>query len=136
MTAAEKTDNRLIIRQPDDWHVHLRDGAMLAAVVNYTARPFARAIVMPNLNPPVTTVAAAKAYRDRITAALEPGITFTPLMTCYLTDTTNPAISPAPPCTSTGDCLRDRGDRQRKNRPFGKLTLPKACATALPRMVR
>jgi dihydroorotase len=91
MTAAEKTDNRLIIRQPDDWHVHLRDDAMLAAVVHYTARPFARAIVMPNLKPPVTTVAAAKAYRDRITAALEPGITFTPLMTCYLTDTTDPA---------------------------------------------
>lgn len=77
---------RLVIRRPDDWHVHLRDGPMLAAVINYTARQFARAIVMPNLNPPVTTVAAAEAYRTRIVAALEPGVDFTPLMTCYLTD--------------------------------------------------
>ena len=80
----------LTIRRPDDWHVHLRDGAMLAAVVNYTARQFARAIVMPNLKPPVTTVAAAKAYRERIVAGIEPGIDFTPLMTCYLTDDINP----------------------------------------------
>jgi dihydroorotase len=79
--------SRLVIRRPDDWHVHLRDGALLAGVVNYTARQFARAIVMPNLNPPVTTVAAAKAYRERILAALEPGVAFTPLMTGYLTDT-------------------------------------------------
>jgi len=78
---------RLTLRRPDDWHVHLRDGAMLADVVNYTARQFARAIVMPNLKPPITTVAAAKAYRDRIVAALAPGLVFTPLMTCYLTDT-------------------------------------------------
>lgn len=76
----------LIIRRPDDWHVHLRDGAMLASVVNHTARQFARAIVMPNLAPPVTTVAAAEAYRARILAAVEPGTVFTPLMTCYLTD--------------------------------------------------
>ncbi|MDX5365899.1 MAG: dihydroorotase [Alphaproteobacteria bacterium] len=76
----------ITIRRPDDWHLHLRDGAMLASVVNYTARQFGRAIVMPNLNPPVTTVAAAKAYRDRILAAVEPGLAFTPLMTCYLTD--------------------------------------------------
>jgi len=61
---------RLVIRQPDDWHVHLRDGAMLQAVVGYTARQFARAIVMPNLDPPVTTVAAALAYRQRILEAL------------------------------------------------------------------
>jgi dihydroorotase len=76
----------LVMRRPDDWHVHLRDSAMLAGVVNFTARQFARAIVMPNLNPPVTTVAAAEAYRSRILAALEPGLSFTPLMTCYLTD--------------------------------------------------
>ncbi|ANP47405.1 dihydroorotase [Candidatus Viadribacter manganicus] len=76
----------LVMRRPDDWHVHLRDGPMLAGVVNFTARQFARAIVMPNLNPPVTTVAAAEAYRSRILAALEPGVSFTPLMTCYLTD--------------------------------------------------
>ena len=75
-----------VMRRPDDWHVHLRDGAMLAGVVNFTARQFARAIVMPNLAPPVTTVAAAEAYRSRILAALEPGLLFTPLMTCYLTD--------------------------------------------------
>ena len=74
------------IRRPDDWHVHLRDGAMLEAVAAYTARQFARAIVMPNLAPPVTTVAAAEAYRDRIMAALPEGAAFTPLMTCYLTD--------------------------------------------------
>lgn len=78
--------NRLVIRRPDDWHVHLRDGAMLAAVVNHTARQFARGIVMPNLDPPITTVAAAEAYRTRIRAALTPGVAFTPLMTCYLTD--------------------------------------------------
>jgi len=76
----------LVMRRPDDWHVHLRDGPMLAGVVNFTARQFARAIVMPNLAPPVTTVAAAEAYRSRILAALEPGLSFTPLMTCYLTD--------------------------------------------------
>lgn len=76
----------LTIRRPDDWHVHLRDGAMLEAVAAYTARQFARAIVMPNLAPPVTTIAAATAYRDRIVAALPSGADFTPLMTCYLTD--------------------------------------------------
>jgi dihydroorotase len=78
----------LTIRRPDDWHVHLRDGEMLRRVVPYTARQFARAIVMPNLVPPITTVEAAAAYRDRILAAAGPG--FTPLMTCYLTDDTNP----------------------------------------------
>jgi dihydroorotase len=90
-SVAGQTETRLTIRRPDDWHVHLRDGAMLAAVVNYTARQFSRAIVMPNLNPPITTVAAAKTYRDRIVAAIEPGLVFTPLMTCYLTDTTEPS---------------------------------------------
>lgn len=78
---------RLTIRRPDDWHVHLRDGAMLQAVAQHTARQFARAIIMPNLTPPVTTAAAATAYRDRIMAALPAGSEFTPLMTCYLTDT-------------------------------------------------
>jgi len=78
----------LTIRRPDDWHVHLRDGEMLKAVAPYTARQFARAIVMPNLVPPITTVDAANAYRDRIAAAAGAG--FTPLMTCYLTDQTSP----------------------------------------------
>jgi len=80
----------LTIRRPDDWHVHLRDGDMLAGIVGYTARQFARAIVMPNLSPPVTTVAAAAAYRERIVAASPEGADFTPLMTCYLTDRTDP----------------------------------------------
>ncbi|MEL7490645.1 MAG: dihydroorotase [Pseudomonadota bacterium] len=79
--------DRLEIRRPDDWHVHLRDGAMLQAVATYTARQFARAIIMPNLAPPVTTVTAAQAYRERILAAVDPALEFTPLMTCYLTDT-------------------------------------------------
>jgi dihydroorotase len=80
----------LTIRRPDDWHVHLRDGAMLAAVAAYTARQFARAIVMPNLTPPVTTVTVAEAYRERILAALPAEARFTPLMTCYLTDEADP----------------------------------------------
>jgi dihydroorotase len=84
--ATRPATERLTLRRPDDWHVHLRDGAMLASVVGYTARQFARAIVMPNLKPPITTVAAAEDYRARILAALEPGVRFTPLMTCYLTD--------------------------------------------------
>ena len=78
----------LTIRRPDDWHVHLRDGEMLKAVAPYTARQFARAIIMPNLVPPITTVDAANAYRERIIAAAGPD--FTPLMTCYLTDQTSP----------------------------------------------
>jgi dihydroorotase len=81
---------RLVMRRPDDWHVHLRDGDMLKAVAGYTARQFARAIVMPNLTPPVTTIAAAQGYRDRIMAALPAGADFTPLMTCYLTDGADP----------------------------------------------
>jgi dihydroorotase len=79
---------RLVLRRPDDWHVHLRDGAMLEAVAPYTARQFARAIVMPNLETPITTAAMAEAYRERILAAA-PG--FKPLMTCYLTDDSDPA---------------------------------------------
>ncbi|MCP5321463.1 MAG: dihydroorotase [Pseudomonadales bacterium] len=81
--------NELEILQPDDWHLHLRDGAALALTVNATARVFRRAIVMPNLKSPVTTTAAALAYRERIVAALEPGQRgFEPLMTLYLTDNT------------------------------------------------
>lgn len=78
--------NRLTIRRPDDLHLHLRDGATMRAVVPWTARQFGRAIVMPNLAPPVTTTAMATAYRNRILAAVPTGIGFTPLMTCYLTD--------------------------------------------------
>lgn len=76
--------DRLTIRRPDDWHLHLRDGEMLKAVAPFSARQFARAIIMPNLVPPVTTVDAASAYRERIRAAAGPA--FEPLMTCYLTD--------------------------------------------------
>ncbi|HUA52358.1 MAG TPA: dihydroorotase [Candidatus Sulfotelmatobacter sp.] len=83
--------DELTIRRPDDWHLHLRDGAMLQTVLRYTARQFARAIVMPNLVPPVTTVAAARDYATRIAAALPAGARFTPLMTCYLTDGLDPA---------------------------------------------
>jgi dihydroorotase len=84
------TNAAITIRRPDDWHLHLRDGAMMAAVLPHTAAAFARAIVMPNLAPPVTTIAAARAYRARIVAALPPGADFTPLMTCYLTDGADP----------------------------------------------
>ncbi len=81
----------LTIRRPDDWHLHLRDGAALAAVLPATARQFARAIVMPNLRPPLTTAAQAQSYRERILAALPEGAEFEPLMTLYLTDLTPPA---------------------------------------------
>ncbi|MGY2485708.1 dihydroorotase [Cupriavidus sp. CP313] len=79
---------KLTITRPDDWHLHLRDGAALAAVLPDTARQFARAIIMPNLKPPVTTVAQAQAYRARVLAALPAGMQFEPLMTLYLTDNT------------------------------------------------
>ena len=87
MNAAAET---LTIRKPDDWHLHLRDGPMMRAVLPWTVAQFGRAIVMPNLSPPVITIADAVAYRDRIVAALPPGVEFEPLMTCYLTDTTDP----------------------------------------------
>ncbi|WHP33115.1 dihydroorotase [Trabulsiella odontotermitis] len=80
----------LKIRRPDDWHIHLRDGDMLKTVVPYTSELYGRAIVMPNLVPPVTTVEAAIAYRQRILDAVPAGHDFTPLMTCYLTDTLDP----------------------------------------------
>jgi dihydroorotase len=78
------------LRRPDDWHLHLRDGAALHSVLPFTAARFARAIVMPNLTPPITTAAAALAYRERILAALPPAVSFQPLMTLYLTDNTSP----------------------------------------------
>ena len=79
---------RLTLTRPDDWHLHLRDGAALASVVGHSARQFARAIVMPNLKPPVTTVGLALAYRERILHALPEGTSFNPLMTLYLTEAT------------------------------------------------
>ena len=79
-------NDSITITRPDDWHLHVRDGAAMAAVVPATARQFGRAIIMPNLRPPVTTAAAAIAYRERIAAAVPAGLDFTPLMTLYLTD--------------------------------------------------
>jgi dihydroorotase len=95
MTRSAATDDghgqqRLVLTRPDDWHVHLRDGAILARVVPDTARRFARAIAMPNLVPPVTTTERAEAYRQRIIAAVPSGMRFEPLMTLYLTDSTEP----------------------------------------------
>ena len=84
------TPQRLVLRRPDDWHVHLRDGAMLHQVAHHTSAQFARAIVMPNLVPPVTQTAHAEAYRDRILAAVPAEHGFTPLMTTYLTESTDP----------------------------------------------
>ena len=81
---------RLTIRKPDDWHLHARDGAMLRAVLPFTAKHFGRAIVMPNLTPPVMTVKEAISYRDRVLAAIPDDSSFKPLMTCYLTDATDP----------------------------------------------
>jgi dihydroorotase len=78
------------IRRPDDWHTHLRDGQVLRSVLPYTARVFGRAIVMPNLAPPITTPELADAYRERIHAALPAGSRFEPLLTCYLTDDSQP----------------------------------------------
>ena len=86
----DMTTERLTLIRPDDWHLHLRDGAHLRAVLPDTARRFARAIVMPNLKPPVTTTAAAREYRQRVLAALPAGAAFEPLMTLYLTDNTPP----------------------------------------------
>lgn len=88
LASGASMSDTLTLRRPDDWHVHLRDGAALAAVLPHTARQFARAIVMPNLKPPVTTTALALAYRDRIRAARPEGSDFEPLMTLYLTDNT------------------------------------------------
>lgn len=84
------TLTRLTLTRPDDWHLHLRDGDVLASVLPDTAKRFARAIVMPNLAPPVTTTAQALAYRDRIVSATPPGVSFEPLMTLYLTESTTP----------------------------------------------
>ncbi|MEP1421420.1 MAG: amidohydrolase family protein, partial [Erythrobacter sp.] len=81
--------NSITIRRPDDWHLHFRDGDVMRGVVPYTARQFGRAIVMPNLTPPVTTAEMAAAYRERILAAVPKGVGFTPLMVCYLTDDTD-----------------------------------------------
>jgi dihydroorotase len=85
-------ENLITIRRPDDWHLHVRDGEILSAVLPFTTRQFSRAIIMPNLVPPVTTPMAAQAYRERILAAIPSGGAFQPLMTCYLTDDSDPDL--------------------------------------------
>jgi dihydroorotase len=89
-SAFPKPSSSITLTRPDDWHLHLRDGAAMASVLPHSARQFGRAIVMPNLKPPVTTTALAVAYRERILAALPAGMTFEPLMVLYLTDNTPP----------------------------------------------
>jgi len=100
-TAASPATLSLI--RPDDWHLHVRDGVALQAVLAHSAAQFGRAMIMPNLNPPVRTLADASAYRERILAALPPGSNFEPLMTLYLTDQTAPdeivRAKPAASCT-------------------------------------
>lgn len=118
----------LSIRRPDDWHVHLRDERMLAAVLPATAGIFARAMVMPNLQPPVTTAKAAAAYRARIIAALPRESRFTPLMTCYLTDTTDP--------TDLAVGFRAGIFAAAKLYPAGATTHSQAGVTAMPRIHR
>ncbi|MEO5932216.1 MAG: amidohydrolase family protein, partial [Duganella sp.] len=90
MSDFENTPDSITLARPDDWHLHLRDGATMASVLPHSARQFGRAIVMPNLKPPVTTTAAAEAYRSRIMAALPGEMKFEPLMTLYLTNNTPP----------------------------------------------
>ena len=107
--------DRVTLTRPDDWHLHLRDGEALKSVLADSARRFARAIVMPNLRPPVTTVVAAAEYRDRIVSALPPGSDFEPLMTLYLTDNTRPAEiykAKASGIVQCGEVLSGGGDHQ------------------------
>ena len=107
--------DELTITKPDDWHLHLRDGEHMRAVVADSARRFARAIVMPNLKPPVTTTALALAYRERILEALPGGAGFQPLMTLYLTDNTTRRRSNEPSASGCGvrsQVLSGRGDHQ------------------------
>jgi dihydroorotase len=116
----------LRLRRPDDWHLHLRDGAALRAVLPFSAERFARAIVMPNLNPPVTTTAMALAYRERILAALPPGASFQPLMTLYLTDHTSAAeVQRAHSCGAIFGC---------KLYPAGATTHAEAGVTDIARL--
>jgi dihydroorotase len=125
----------LTITRPDDWHLHLRDGEALAAVLPDTARRFARAIVMPNLKPPVTTVALAAAYRDRILAALPAGMGFTPLMTLYLTDNMPPTEIDAVRASGFVHAIKLYPAGATTNSDAGVSDLKK-CAATLARMER
>ncbi|GAB2181390.1 dihydroorotase [Denitratisoma sp. agr-D3] len=123
----------LTLIRPDDWHLHLRDGAALQAVLPDTARRFARAIVMPNLKPPVTTVALAAEYRQRILAALPQGADFTPLMTLYLTDNTAAAEIDAAKASGFVHALKLYPAGATTNSDAGVTDLKK-CAAVLARM--
>lgn len=129
----------LTLRRPDDWHLHLRDGAMLRAVLPETARHFGRSIIMPNLVPPVVTGNDARAYRDRILAALPDGMTFTPLMTLYLTEGTDPndlasahaaglitavKLYPAGATTNSASGVRDIGNARAVLERMAEIGLP------------
>jgi dihydroorotase len=121
--------NTLIITRPDDWHLHLRDGEMLRDVLPDTARRFARAIVMPNLRPPVTTAALAAEYRARILAALPAGMKFEPLMTLYLTDNTSPAEIAAAKSSGIVFGVKLYPAGATTNSDSGVTDLSKCCAT-------
>ncbi|TRZ99393.1 MAG: dihydroorotase [Rhodocyclaceae bacterium] len=123
----------LTLTRPDDWHLHLRDGAALAAVLPDTARRFARAIVMPNLKPPVTTVALAAAYRERILAALPAGMDFAPLMTLYLTDNVPAAEIDAAKASGFVHAIKFYPTGATTNSDAGVSDL-KRCAATLARM--
>ena len=125
----------LTLRQPDDWHLHLRDAATMAAVLPYTARVFARAVVMPNLRPPITTVDQAQAYRDRILAALPPGMAFEPLMTLYLTGATTPAQIDAARASGFVHAVKLYPSRATTNSDAGVRSLAE-CRAVLARMER
>ncbi len=125
MTPPSPAPARLTIARPDDWHLHLRDGESMAAVVGASARVFGRAIVMPNLRPPVATTAGARGYRDRILAALPPGCRFEPLMTLYLTDETDAGEIAAAKASGIVHAV--------KYYPAGATTNSASGVTALPR---
>ena len=125
--------NTITITRPDDWHLHLRDDAALAAVLPDTARRFGRAIVMPNLKPPVTTMVLAAAYRERIVAATPAGMNFTPLMTLYLTDNTPAAEIDAVKASGFVHALKLYPAGATTNSDAGVTDLKK-CAAALARM--
>src|SRR5262249_35827055 len=129
----------ITLRKPDDWHLHVRDGAMLRAVLPFTARNFGRAILMPNLVPPIVTTADAVAYRDRAFAHCPPGPPFTPLMTCYLRDDPDPddveggfrdgiftgvKLYPAPPPTNSAAGVTDLKNVSRVLERMQKIDMP------------
>jgi dihydroorotase len=118
---------RITIRKPDDWHLHVRDGEMLKAVMPFTAKNFGRAILMPNLVPPVRTTADGAAYRERVMAAVPQGSKFKPLITCYLTDDTDPAgvkLYPAHATTNSAFGVTDYGKVARVFERMEKIDMP------------